>query len=169
MGNKNFKLLINAIKEYRNRIDQYTESDFLKKANPETWSAAEVYAHIISANRLTVKAMLKAAMGNATEDKSRLTWAAAIILLFERFPKGRKVPEVVEKRTPKIESIAQAIETTDALLLELNELMLTQSNWSKTQKFKHPVLGMLNNFQWIKFMKIHSNHHLKQLDRIKNL
>lgn len=169
MKNKNFELLINAIKEYRNRIDAYTESDFLKKANPETWSAAEVYAHIISANRLTVRGMMKAAEGNATEDNSSLAWNARIILFFERFPKGRKVPEVVQKRTPKIESKAEAIETTEALLKELDELKASQANWSKTQKLKHPVLGMLNNFQWVKFMKIHSNHHIKQLDRIKNL
>lgn len=166
---KQYQGLVAAIKEYRQRLDSYSESDFLKKANADTWSAAEVYAHIMSANRMTVRGMHKAAEGNATEDTSTLPWKAKMILFFEKFPKGRKVPEVVQKRTPAINSISEAIETTDSLMKELEELMLSYSKWSKTQKLKHPALGMLNNFQWLKFMKIHSKHHLKQLDRIKNL
>ncbi len=166
---KQYKGLLSATQEYRKRLDSYTETEFMKKANADTWSAAEVYAHIISANRMTVRGMHKAAEGNATEDNSALTWSARLIMFFERFPKGRKVPEVVQKRTPRVNSIAEAIEITDSLINELNELMLTYPKWSRTQKLKHPVLGMLNNFQWIKFMKIHSKHHLKQLDRIKNL
>ncbi len=166
---KQYHCLVAAIKEYRQRLESYSESDFLKKANVDTWSAAEVYAHIISANRMTVRGMHMAAEGNATEDNTTLPWSARMVLFFEKFPKGRKVPEVVQKRTPVINSISEAIETTESLMKELDELMQSYSNWSKTQKLKHPVLGMLNNFQWLKFMKIHSNHHLKQLDRIKNL
>ncbi len=161
--------LVAAIQEYRKRLDTYSESEFLKKANADTWSAAEVYAHIISANRMTVRGMLKAAEGNATEDNNSLPWNARLLLFFEKFPKGRKVPEAVQKRTPVFISIAEAIESIESLGKELNELMLSHAKWSKTQKLKHPALGMLNNFQWLKFMKIHSTHHLKQLDRIKNL
>lgn len=169
MQDKQYRGLVSAILEYRQRLNTYTDVEFLRKANADTWSAAEVYAHIISANRMTVRGMHKAAEGNATEDSSNLPWKARFILFFEKFPKGRKVPEVVQKRTPAINTIAEAIESTESLMKELDELMATYTKWTKTQKLKHPALGMLNNYQWLKFMKIHSKHHLKQLDRIKNL
>jgi hypothetical protein len=38
---------------------------------------------------------------------------------------------------------------------------------SPANKYKHPRLGMLNAKQWFKFIRIHLQHHLKQLDRIK--
>jgi len=40
------------------------------------------------------------------------------------------------------------------------------NNASKNSRFKHPRLGMLNAEQWFKFIRIHAQHHLKQLDRI---
>jgi hypothetical protein len=166
MSTRNFNILIQTLEEYRRRLAVYSEEDFLLKTNPDVWSPAEVYAHILSANRLTVRGMQKAAEGNATEDPSKLGLKAFFILTFERFPKGRKVPEVVLKRTPKFNSITDAKEALEALVSELNKIWESNHSWSKTQKQKHPALGMLNNWQWIKFMKIHSKHHLKQLDRI---
>ena len=168
MSSRNFNILIQTIEEYRRRLGTYSESKFVEKINPEVWSPAEVYAHIISANRLTVRSMQKAVEGNATEDNSSLPWKARLILFTGRFPKGRKVPEVVAKRTPQFLAIADAREATEALLMELNDIWKSHEQWSPTQKLKHPALGLLNNKQWIKFMKIHSKHHIKQLDRINN-
>lgn len=168
MSSRNFNILIQTIEEYRRRLTTYSEETFVAKPNPEVWSPAEVYAHIISANRLTVRSMQKAVEGVATEDNGSLPWKARLLLLTGRFPKGRKVPEVVAKRTPQFLSIADAREATEALLTELNDIWKSHAQWSPTQKLKHPVLGLLNNKQWISFMKIHSKHHVKQLDRIKN-
>jgi DinB superfamily len=168
MSSRNYHILIQTIEEYRRRLTNYSEEKFIEKKQPDIWSPAEVYAHIISANRMTVKSMNKVLEGKGIEDNSSLTWSARLILLFERFPKGRKVPEVVQKRTPQFLNIKDAKDATEALLAELAEIWKSHSQWSPNQKLKHPVLGLLNNHQWIKFMKIHSKHHLKQLDRISN-
>ncbi|HEY0896023.1 MAG TPA: hypothetical protein VGE15_05685, partial [Sphingobacteriaceae bacterium] len=34
-------------------------------------------------------------------------------------------------------------------------------------KVKHPRLGLLDALQWFKFIKIHSEHHIKQVKRIR--
>lgn len=166
MSLRSYSILLTALEDYRRRLAEYSEEVFVKKISDEVWSPAEVYAHIISANRLTIKGMHKAYEGNATEDSNGLSFKTWLILSFGKFPKGRKVPEVVQRRTPKFENKADAKNALEALINELNDIWSSNEQWSKTQKLKHPALGLLNNRQWIKFMKIHSKHHLKQLDRI---
>lgn len=163
----NFNRLIEAITRYSYKLNNYTEESFQLKKHTDVWSPAEVYAHITTANRLTVKGMKKASNADATEDNSSLTWATRVIFLTGKFPAGRKAPDVIVKRTPELKSIADAKNALDELESELNEVWDMRHSWSKTQKLKHPALGMLNNEQWIKFMLIHSKHHLKQLDRIR--
>lgn len=164
---KKYNQILEAIARYSYKLNGFTDETFLAKKEEGVWSPAEVYAHIISANRITIKGMHKALNGEGTEDSSPLSFKARVIFFTGRIPKGRKVPEVIEKRTPKINSIAEAKQMLDLLESELNEIWDKRDLWSDTQKLKHPALGLMNNSQWIKFMYIHSMHHLKQLDRIK--
>ena len=165
--NRQYILLIDVIKNYSYKLNSFNEESFQFKYDVNTWSSAEVYAHIITANKLSLKGMLKAQLGEATEDSSPLSWSARLIIFTGRIPKGRKVPELFIKRTPKFNSITEAKNALDELEYELNNLWDNRNLWSKTQKIKHPALGLLNNNQWMKFMFIHSKHHLKQLKRIK--
>lgn len=164
---RNFNKLIEVVTRYAYKLNNYTEESFLAKKQEDVWSAAEVYAHITAANRLSVRGMHKAMLGEATEDKNPLSWKARIIFFLGRIPAGRKAPELLQKRTPKFNSIADAKNALDELESELNEVWDNRHAWSKTQKMRHPSLGYLNNEQWIRFMIVHSNHHLKQLARIR--
>lgn len=159
----NYTALKKLIARYESLLNNFSEEEFIQKINTERWSKAEVYAHIISANRMTVKAMVKAANGEANENNDSLSWAARIIFLLNKIPKGRKVPAVVEARTPKFISKQDAYEAIKNLNIELDEVYANRQNWSKTQKYNHPALGPLNNAEWLAFMKVHTLHHLKQV------
>lgn len=160
------KKLLRDLEQYESRLTTFSNEDFIKKPHSDVWSPAEVYAHIISANRLTIKAMEKAVRGEMTEDHSPLSWKARMIFLLNRIPKGRKVPAAIEARTPKYASIQEAREHLSALISELKEIYNKRNDWQKYQKFKHPALGMMNNEEWLSFMRTHTRHHLKQLDRV---
>ncbi len=159
----NYTALKKLIDQYESLLKNISEEDFLKKPNAEKWSKAEVYAHIISANRLTIRAMGKAARGEATESNQSLSWPARIIFLLNKMPKGRKVPAVVEARTPKFANKQDAFEAINHLKKELDDVYASNANWSKSQKNNHPALGPLNNAEWLAFMKVHTLHHLKQV------
>ncbi len=159
----NYTALKKLIARYESLINNFSEEEFAKKINDHKWSKAEVYAHIISANRMTIKAMAKATNGEAKENSDSLSWAARIIFLLNKMPKGRKVPAVVEARTPKFSSKQDAYEAIKNLNIELDEVYANRQKWSKTQKNNHPALGPLNNEQWLAFMKVHTLHHLKQV------
>ncbi len=162
-----FNKLLDVITRYAYKLNNYTEESFVAKKHEDVWSAAEVYAHITTANKLSVMGMHKAILGEATEDSNSLSWKARVIFFTGRIPSGRKAPESVIKRTPKFNSIAEAKNALDDLESELNAVWDNRNSWSKTQKMRHPALGYLNNEQWISFMLIHSKHHLKQLARIR--
>ena len=159
----NYTALKKLIDRYESLLNNFSEEEFTKKVNEGKWSKAEVYAHIISANRMTVKSMSKAANGEAKENSDSLSWPARIIFLLNKMPKGRKVPAVVEARTPKFLNKQDAYEAIKNLKLELEEVYAVRQNWSETQKNNHPALGPLNNAQWLAFMKVHTLHHLKQI------
>ena len=159
----NYLSLIKLIDQYESLLNNFSEDEFIKKINEEKWSKAEVYAHIISANRLTIRAMAKAARGEATESNTSLSWPARIIFLLNKMPKGRKVPAVVQARTPKFNNKQDAVDAIVQLKNELNEVYASSEKWSKTQKNNHPALGPLNNAEWLAFMKVHTMHHLKQI------
>ena len=38
-----------------------------------------------------------------------------------------------------------------------------------TRRGQHPRLGLLTAAQWFKFIRIHAKHHLKQIQRLKNI
>jgi hypothetical protein len=159
----NYTALKKLIDRYESLLNNFSEEEFTRKISEGKWSKAEVYAHIISANRMTIKAMLKAANGEAKENSDSLSWPARIIFLLNKMPKGRKVPAVVEARTPKFLNKQDAYEAINNLKIELDEVYVIREKWSKTQKNNHPALGPLNNAQWLAFMKVHTLHHLKQV------
>lgn len=159
----NYESLVKLIDQYESMLNNFSEEEFVKKINEEKWSKAEVYAHIISANRLTIRAMGKAARGEATESSTSLSWTARIIFLLNKLPKGRKVPAVVQARTPKFSNKQDAYDAIVQLKQELKDVYSTRESWSMSQKNNHPALGPLNNAEWLAFMKVHSLHHLKQV------
>ncbi len=154
------------MQQYQARLVDFTDEEFVKNPVEGAWSNAEVYAHITSANLLSLRAAIKAAQGKAEEIAARVDWRVAVILFLGRLPRGRKLPKSLADTIVKITK-EEAAERIQKVLETLDELYVLLPEASSTQKAKHPRLGYLNAAQWLRFMEIHSFHHLKQLDRIK--
>ena len=92
-----------------------------------------------------------------------------IILLFGALPPGKKykVPKILVQRVKKINSMAAQQFMVD-FELQLAKIYPQIENSNLKIKTKHPRLGYLNAKQWLRFIEIHLNHHLKQLKRIEN-
>jgi len=84
-----------------------------------------------------------------------------LVFTLNKIPRGRaKAPKVVQ---PKMDF------TTDSLLyhLEKGKTNLKKLNTlSANNYFEHPYLGQLNLKPTIKFIKIHTKHHLKIITEI---
>lgn len=163
---RNYEQLVNTLHEYKRRLTGYSEERFQQQPSEGQWSPSQVYAHILTADRLSLKAVVRCANGKGQEVSDGPGFAGRLLLMTGHFPKGRKAPSSLAERTPHLESIHEASELTDIVLSDLHKAYQLNASFKKGQKMPHPVLGYLNAFEWIRFITIHTRHHLKQLDRI---
>jgi hypothetical protein len=108
--------------------------------------------------------------GNCEPTTKGLNFWGQFVLLTGRFPPVKiKVPPKVEAKLPA-EKISK--EEAKNLLIKcrnrVDDMLPLIKDSSPASRYKHPRLGMLNAWQWFKFIRIHLNHHLKQLSRITN-
>jgi hypothetical protein len=165
---KEGKLIEAALDAYRARLDTIPDALFGKTPPSGGWSYAEVYSHIFKANVGCIRAINSCASKACAVASKGLNLAGLFTLGFSRFPPfAAKQPQQMADRAPaekitKEEARNQLVKLRK--LLENIKPAVHQSNRRCRQP--HPRLGMLNAGQWLKFIRIHSQHHLKQLDRI---
>lgn len=80
------------------------------------------------------------------------------------FPRGKaKAPKsVMNDEHILIDDVLAQLTTAKTLVAELDTL-------HQKSHFKHPFFGLLNRKKTRRFLKIHTNHHLKIIDDIINL
>jgi hypothetical protein len=65
----------------------------------------------------------------------------------------------------EIEDAKNLIIKTRKKITDITDLI---KNAPDNARWLHPRLGMLNAGQWLKFIRVHLQHHLKQMERIKS-
>jgi hypothetical protein len=88
--------------------------------------------------------------------KWKFNFARTLVLTLGTIPRGKaKAPKAVTAQIP-ITEVDLKSQLADAILI-VQQL----KNLKRKQNFIHPYFGMINTKQTIKFLKIHTNHHLK--------
>jgi hypothetical protein len=89
---------------------------------------------------------------------------------YRKFPPGKiKVPEAVaEKMAPKKIDKEEAKNLLIKTRKRIEGITGLINDAKENVRWQHPRLGMLNAAQWFKFIRVHLEHHLKQLERIKS-
>lgn len=99
---------------------------------------------------------------NAPSNKpTKLTMLGRFCLWSGYIPRGKgKAPKVVIPPDDiKAEDLLKQVENARDLLNKLNTI-------DKTATFKHPFFGVLSKKQTIRFIEVHTNHHLKIINDI---
>ncbi|HET8828000.1 MAG TPA: DinB family protein [Pelobium sp.] len=161
--------VLNSLKFYSAFLKTVNEELFVKTPVQGGWSFAEVYAHIISANLLSVVAIERCLNKTAEIKTHKPDWRVRLILFFARFPPGKyKVPPVLEDKVKKI-SKEEASNDLIKLTKKIEELEKGFSKFNPDYKSKHPRLGYLDAKSWLRFIYVHSKHHQMQIKRIEKM
>ena len=159
--------VLNSLKFYGAFLKTVNEETFVRTPEQGGWSFAEVYAHILSANFLSMVAIDKCLSKTADVKKRKPDWRVRLILFFGRFPPGKyKVPAVLEPAVKKI-SREEASNSLIKLIKKVEEVDQKFSKFNPDYKIKHPRLGYLDAKSWLRFIYVHSKHHQKQIKRIE--
>ena len=156
-----------ALDSYREQLDTIPHEQFTETPPVGGWSYAEVYSHILQATLGSSIALERCVHGNCPPTKDGPTWAGRIFLLLGRFPKVN-APAVVNQKMPAVKiSKEEAKNMIIKCRMRMDTITPLINASSAASRYKHPRLGMLNARQWFRFIRIHLEHHLKQLNRIK--
>ncbi|QJD96756.1 DinB family protein [Mucilaginibacter robiniae] len=162
-----YKAIKIALDNYRSRLDEVTEEQFTETPPIGGWSLAEVYSHILQADLGSTIAAEKCCLKTGVHTRKGLNWKGKLVFLLNRFPPGkRKAPAAIANLTQKI-SKEEARNLIVRLRKRVDSIMPMLHNAPQDVKISHPGLGMLDARQWLKFLRIHTEHHIKQLDRIE--
>ena len=156
-----------TVNAYQQKLHTYKEDNFQLTPPIGGWSYSEVYSHIFDASLLSLMA-LNNCIRNEGEDKPT-AFGVKLVLFFGQLPPGQKykVPKRMADRVKKI-TLANAQQLITDFELQLAKLYPQVANASPKSKIKHPRMGYLNAKQWLRFIEVHLNHHLKQLKRIEH-
>lgn len=130
------------------------------KENSEI-SKANVGWHI-EHSLLTIMGVTKVVLrSNPINYKWRFKLSRLLIFTFGKITRGKaKAPEVVVPKNEISESqLLLNLELTKKLILELKSI-------SNDHYFEHPYLGKLKKKNAIRFLEIHTKHHLKIIEDI---
>ena len=163
---KVYQSITNIVEAYKVKLTTQSEEEFMLTPPIGGWSYSEVYSHIFDASLLSLIA-LNNCIKEDGEDKPT-HFAVKVILFFGSFPPNKKykVPARLIERVKKINLMA-AHQLIRDFELQIAKSIPKIASANIKIKTKHPRLGYLNAKQWLRFIEIHLNHHLKQLNRIE--
>jgi len=164
---KIYQSVLKKVAAYQQMLNKFGPADFQTTPTIGGWSYSEVYCHIFDSSLLSLMAMNNCIKGDGKEKSTH--FIVKTILFFGMLPPGKKynVPTKIAGRAKKIGLSAAQQFITD-FELQLAQAYPKVKNANPKIKTKHPVIGYLNAKQWLRFIEIHLNHHLKQLKRIEN-
>lgn len=161
-----YKSITKIVNIYKAKLTTKSEEDFIITPAIGGWSYSEVYSHIFDSSLLSLMALNNCIKGDGERKPAHFT--TVIMLFFGALPPGKKykVPKRLAERVKKIKLMAAAQFITDFEMQLIQALPHVKKADPKI-RVKHPRLGFLNAKQWLRFIEIHLNHHLKQLVRIE--
>jgi len=158
--------LLRSTQTYMDMLKSFSSEEFQKNPKDGSWSYSEVYSHILQVNTVSLMAIEKCLHGKQNVTNGSLPFLSRMILFFGKFPLRIKAPENIASSVKKI-SIEDASNALIKLKHRIEAITPKVSKITSSCKINHPRLGMLNSEQWFRFMEIHNNHHLKQIERIR--
>ena len=128
-----------------------------------SWSVYLQVEHVLLVNSSISEMISK---GVEPEEIKNRTLLSYLVFAFGYIPRGKgKAPEhVLPCRISQIELI-NCIKKLREQYLEISKLDTLNS---KLIVGNHPFFGALNRKQWLRFMEIHTNHHLKIINDIES-
>lgn len=155
-----------TVQHWKESLGVYSDATFAMKPDPNSWSAGQLYSHLISATQRTFLLIEKCLTGNANSNE--LKTQRGEDALKTRILSLSKVQVPAHRENPPAQPAGTAgiAESLDALILKYQALADTTKTSVITGKEKHPILGFMNAAEWLETTHLHWQHHVKQKEEI---
>jgi hypothetical protein len=163
-----------AARQFLARFKDLSREDLQATPPSGGWSRQQVVQHMLLAYAATVAELeRRLAKGAPTKrmrtPKERLQ--QFVIVRCGYFPPGRRAPEMVNPNLSKLPPL-DGPELAAEYRRQVGELSAAiakaEAMWGGSVAIAtHPILGPFSVEQWRKFHAVHTLHHVKQLERIR--
>jgi len=134
------------------------------------WCAAEILEHLSLAYSRTaerMKPLIQQGQQPEVRGRTPREWVGGLIVLkLGRIPRGRKAPEAVAPKgmSPQTArtSIRESLFQVDKAIGQCEERFGSRRN-----VLVHTLLGPLSTSEWRRFHCVHTLHHMKQIDTLR--
>jgi Uncharacterized protein conserved in bacteria len=151
-------------------ISPLSEESFHKKPGDQKWSINQILSHIVSAERLAISYMNKKRLGIDSLENTGVKQDLIMVTLIvsQRIPFLKfKAPKTVVDNTVLYDNKEALVKSWQQVRADLKELLEKfKDDEVKRKSFKHPIAGMLNVNQGVRFMREHIIHHTPQIKRL---
>ena len=148
---KKLNLLINSLEKH---IEHHEGS------NPKV-SKANIAWHLDHSFKVINKVTASLQSSDPTLYENNFSFLGKVFFRLGFFPRGKaKAPKYV--RPPEVILKADLARQLQEVRSKIN----TISNLDKNAFFKHPLFGNVNTTRVIRFLELHTNHHLKIINAI---
>jgi hypothetical protein len=155
------------------RIDAATRGltrEQLERRRGDRWSPAQILEHLALGFAATAKGMTRCLEADRPAAGVRTLWhrlATALVVTLGYLPSGRTAPERTRPRGLEGEAAMQAVR---ANLLAMDDALdrCARRFGARAALVDHPILGPLSVAGWRKFHRVHTRHHMKQIDRLRS-
>jgi uncharacterized damage-inducible protein DinB len=153
------------------RVEGLSDEQVNSRANPDTWSIADIVEHLtIMEDRLLrmMKVMLmKAEAAGAGSSVAPVEMKPFSLDEFEEIARNEKyvAPEAV--RPSGTQHVADLLAKMRGSREELKTLRpRIEATDLSTVAYPHPAFGPLNFYQWLAFIGLHEERHLRQAEAV---
>ena len=144
--------------------DEVPADDWKTRPGEGRWSAAELVAHLMLVERAVIGTADRVTQHPAKRVSLLRRIHVPMALLESRWIR-RKAPSSVE---PKMLSDKEAMLAELRTVRERSLAFLEETKGRDMREYcwKHPALGTLNTYEWMKFIASHEVRHTKQMREI---
>ncbi|MGE4619025.1 MAG: DUF1569 domain-containing protein [Planctomycetota bacterium] len=138
----------------------------IRQEDVSDWSVGEHIDHVLTADLLNLKAVLLLKLGRGQDILKGLNRAGQAVLATGEIPLGKsKAPDYVipqpDRSGPEIEQLRiKVLDGWQGVASHLEEID------GKGQGLPHFAVGELGARQWLRFARIHTQHHLNIVKRV---
>jgi len=152
------------------RLGRYSEEDLNRKPSDKEWSVMQVLVHLRLAEFYTKIYMEKKLSDGNIPSKVSLKGKIVPVfypLLFKAPIKVKSPALIGDEVLPNKSSFWDVVKQWKQQRVELREYLETLSDRQLgAEIYKHPIFGRSDGMAMLKFYRLHTERHTKQIDRL---
>ncbi len=153
---------------YEQYLKTVNEETFLTSPQQGVWSFSEIYSHVLWVISASLVAIEQSLNKTSSIKVNKADWRVRLILFFGILPGSNlKAPEVVAANVKKI-SKEESLNKIISIRKRLDTICAEFKKFDPNYKVKHPRFGWLDARSWLRFIVVHTKHHIKQVSRLEN-